>query len=64
MSNNEQKGGASPHTGHVAEAIVRSKGDAVTMSAMESKTRSPYKSTEKHYEYESCGEGWGGNVKR
>lgn len=64
MSNNEQMGGASPHNADIAKAIVRSSGDAATMEAMQSKTRSPHHNSEKCYHYESAGEGWGGNVKR
>ena len=62
--NNTQMGGASPHNELIARVIVRSKGDEATIEAANSKTRSPYRATDKHYHYESCGEGWGGNVKR
>lgn len=63
-SNNSQMGGASPHNAYVAKAIVRSSGDACANMALNSKTRSPHRGTSKHYQYESAGEGWGGNVKR
>lgn len=62
--NNSQKGGASPHNADIAKAIVRSSGDATAMGFMDNRTRSPHKGTDKHYQYESAGEGWGGNVKR
>lgn len=62
--NNTQMGGASPHNKYVACAIVRSSGDEKASGFMENRTRSHYKGTDKHYHYESAGEGWGGNVHR
>lgn len=63
-TNNSQMGGASPHNHYIAIAIVRSAGDATSASFCENRTRSPYKATDKQYDYISAGEGWGGNVKR
>ncbi len=62
--NNTAMGGASPHNEYVACAIVRSSGDSKTATACSSKVRSPHKGTEKHYQYEDAGSGWGGNVLR
>ncbi len=63
MSNNEQMGGASPHTGDMVKAIRRESGLAATESAVASKTRSPANAADgPNYHYKDAGSGWGGNV--
>jgi hypothetical protein len=60
----EGAGAAQPITGKNRDALDREAGYSKTCSAMESKTRSAYKGTEKHNEWESVSCGWGDdNVK-
>ena len=65
MSNNEQRGGASPHNADIAKAIVRSAGDA-SAQAFETRTSSPKLpgKDSPNWPYKDVGEGFGGNVKR
>lgn len=58
--NNTAAGGIKPKTGDNAVAINRMAGMNQAVNAIQNKTRSRYKGSDKHNHYEGCG-GYGSN---
>lgn len=61
-NSNNSGGGATPKSGKHYTPLCRKSGYNSTMGAMDSRVRSQYPHTGKHYQYESAGDGQGGNV--
>ncbi len=60
--NNDGAGATQVKTGDLACAIDRGIGYTKTMKASDNKTRSHYKGTSKHNQWEGAGSGTGGNM--